>query len=263
MPMSKDSKSLTMPMIEHFGELRRRLVWVLVVFVLAMIGGFVVAKPIILYLQEVEPAKGLEWNVFSPWDTLRIYFQVAIAAALIVSLPFTLYHVWAFTKPGLKENEQKATLLYIPYAVLLYLAGLSFAYFVVFPLAFSFLTALTDSLNLIETYGIAQYFSFMFNILLPIGLLFELPVVVMFLTKLRVVNPIRLQKLRRYAYLALVVLGTLVTPPDAISAIIVSLPMILLYELSVIISRVIYRKQLQADEQREGKYTSSEISDRG
>lgn len=256
--MNKKSTSFQMSMIEHFSELRRRLVWVLVVLVLTMVGGFVVAKPIILYLQQVEPAAGIEWNVFSPWDTLRIYFQVSIVVALVVSLPFTLYHVWAFTKPGLKENEQKATLLYIPYAVILYLMGLSFGYFVVFPLAFHFLTALTDSLNLVETYGIAQYFSFMFNILLPIGLLFELPVVVMFLTKLRVLNPMRLSKMRRYAYLILVVLGTLVTPPDAISAIIVALPMVLLYELSVLISRWIYRKQLREDQERENQYENEE-----
>jgi sec-independent protein translocase protein TatC len=94
----------------------------------------------------------------------------------------------------------------------------------------------------------------MFNILLPIALLFELPVVVMFLTRLRLVNPKRLRKLRRYAYMALVILSTIVTPPDAISAIIVAIPLILLYEISVLLSGVVYRKQLAKDRIWEAEY---------
>jgi sec-independent protein translocase protein TatC len=87
----------------------------------------------------------------------------------------------------------------------------------------------------------------MFNILLPVSLVFELPVIVMFLTKLRLLNPQRLAKLRRYAYMVLVIVAAVITPPDALSAIIVFIPMILLYEFSVILSRIIYRKQVAQD----------------
>lgn len=243
-----------MSLMDHLGELRRRLIWVLAVFVITMIIGMVVSGPIIHYLKNVPPAKNIQWNAFSPWDSLRIYMNVSLAVGLVISLPFTLVQLWSFVKPGLRQEEQKATLLYIPGAFFLLLLGLSFGYFVVFPMAFRFSAVLTHQLGLTETYGAAQYFSFMFNIILPLSLFFELPIVVMFLTKLRVLNPIRMRKMRRYAYVVLVVLGALITPPDAISATIVAAPMIILYEFSVYLSRRVYRKQQQADRAWEAEY---------
>jgi len=237
-----------MSFVDHLGELRRRLIWILVVLFITLIIGFVVAGPIILYLRDVKPALGMEWNVFSPWDTLRIYMQVAMTVAIAVTLPFILYQLWAFTKPGLKQHEQRATVMYIPAAFVLFLGGLAFGYFVVFPLAFYFTTVLTGALGLTEMYGVAQYFAFMFNIILPISLLFELPVVVLFLTQLRILQPHLLTKFRKVAYLLLLIIGALITPPDVISALIVSIPMILLFELSVWLSKRVYRKQLANDE---------------
>ncbi|GAA3403026.1 twin-arginine translocase subunit TatC [Paenibacillus hodogayensis] len=240
----------TASLVEHLTELRKRLIWVVVVLVVAMIGGFFVAKPILLYLMHAEPASSIiSLNTFSPWDAIRLYMQFSFAIGLVVTLPFTLTQIWLFVKPGLMPHEQKATLRYIPGAVFLFLLGLSFAYFIIFPMAFYFTSSVTKSLSLTETYGAAQYFTFMFNILLPMALLFELPVVVMFLTKLRILNPIRLKKLRRYAYLILVVIATIVTPPDLISDILVAIPMILLYEISIVLSARIYKVQQERDKQ--------------
>lgn len=244
--MQEDTASL----VEHLTELRKRLIWIVVVLALAMIGGFFAAKPLIVYLMNTEPASSIiGLNTFSPWDAIRLYMQFAFAIGLVVTLPFALTQIWLFVKPGLMEHEQIATLRYIPGAVLLFLLGLSFAYFVIFPMAFYFTSTVTKSLNLTETYGAAQYFSFMFNILLPMALLFELPVVVMFLTKLRILNPFRLKKLRRYAYLVLVIIATFVTPPDLISDILVAVPMIILYEISIMLSARVYRKQQEYDKQ--------------
>lgn len=240
----------TASLVEHLTELRKRLIWVIVVLVLAMIGGFFLAKSLLLYLMHTEPASSIvTLNTFSPWDAIRLYMQFAFAIGLTVTMPFALLQIWLFVKPGLMEYEQKATLRYIPGAVFLFLLGLSFAYFIIFPMAFYFTSTVTKSLGLTETYGAAQYFTFMFNILLPMALLFELPVVVMFLTKIRILNPTRLKKMRRYAYLLLVVVATLVTPPDIISDILVAIPMILLYEISIYLSGRVYKKQLEREEQ--------------
>lgn len=243
--MNKDQE---MDLVEHLTELRKRIIWILLVFSVTFVVGFVLARPILFYLKTTEPAAGLSWHVFSPWEPLRIYLNVAFIFGLVLSLPFILYQIWAFVKPGLKPVERKAAVIYIPFAFILCLAGLSFAYFVVFPAAFRFTMIISDSLQLTETIGGWQYFAFMFNILIPLSLLFELPIVVMFLTKLRLVNPILLHKVRRIAYLILVILSTMVTPPDLVSAIIVAVPMILLYELSVALSRIVYRKQLRQEE---------------
>lgn len=249
-----------MTLVEHLGELRKRIIWVLLVLTVGMVVGFITATPMINYLRSVPPANGMEWNIFNPWDAIKMYMNFSFITGLVIALPFTLYQLWAFLKPGLREEEQKASLMFIPFALVLFLAGLAFGYFIVFRMAFLFTSSIAQSLGLQETYGISQYFSFMFNIILPLSLLFELPLVVMFLTKLRLLNPARLRKMRRYAYLLLVVVSTLITPPDAVSAIIVAVPMILLYEFSVFLSNIVYRKQLIQDQEWEQRYSRSEES---
>ncbi len=250
----KQSPLKQMPIMEHIGELRKRVLWSALFFVLSLFIGLAVGMPIIKYLMSVEPVKGMDLNAFSPWDAIRIYMQVAVYVSFVLSLPFFLVQLWMFVRPGLREHERKASLLYIPGAVILFLLGLAFGYFVVFPMAFYFTNLLTNGLGLSETYGLANYFSFMFNILIPLSILFELPVVVLFLTKLRLLTPKRMKALRRYAYVILLIIGALITPPDLISALIVSVPMILLYEFSILLSHSVYRKQLAADKAWEEEY---------
>ncbi len=243
-----------MSLVDHLGELRKRIIWVLVVLVVGMVAGLILARPIIRYLKTMSPANEIGWNVFSPWDALRLYMNFGLVVGLLITLPVALYHLWAFLKPGLRAEEQKASIAYVPAAFLLFLLGLSFGYFVVFPMAFYFTSSISKSLEITEMYGAAQYFSFMFNIIIPLSIVFEMPIVVMFLTRLRLLNPKRLHKFRRYAYLLLVVLSTIITPPDAISAILVAIPLILLYEFSVFLSGIVYRKQLQKDAEWERQY---------
>jgi sec-independent protein translocase protein TatC len=238
----------TMALIDHLAELRSRIIAVLAVLVITMIGGLFAATYVLDYLKSVPPADGMTWNAFSLWDGIRIYMQFAFAIGLVITIPFTMFQLWGFVKPGLKEHEQKAALRYVPFSVLLFLVGLFFAYEVVFKMAVYFTSKVNRSMGLTETYGISQYFSFMFNIVLPVALLFELPIVVMFLTAIRILNPKRLQKMRRFAYLVLVIIGTMITPPDFISDMLVAVPLILLYEFSVMLSARIYKKQIAKDQ---------------
>lgn len=245
-----------MPLMEHLGELRKRIIYVLIVLVAGLIGGLFAADPAYRYLTSQEPASDLSLHAFSLWDGIGIYMKFALVIALIPAIPFAAYQLWAFVKPGLRETEQRATVKYIPFALLLFLIGLAFSYFVVFPLAFNFTRHVTAQLNLEETYGMTQYFSFMFNIVIPISLLFELPLVIMFLTAIRILNPVRLKKMRRIAYFALVLIGTLVTPPDFISDILVAVPLIGLYEISVYMAGIVHRKQLESDRKWEEEYAT-------
>ncbi len=233
----------SMSFLDHLGELRRRVIWVLVVFIGTMIGGLFAAEKLVTYLKNVEPAVGITWNVFSPWDSITIYMKVAFIIALALLLPFLLYQIWAFVKPGLKREEQQATIKYIPLAFVFFVCGLSFAYFIVFPMAFQFTESVTLYLELTQTYGISQYFSFMFNILLPVSLLFELPVVIMFLTRIGVLTTQRLRAARKISYLILVIVATMITPPDLISDLLVMIPLILLYEVSVGLSILVERRR--------------------
>jgi len=233
-----------MALIDHIAELRKRILLILFVVVVTMAAGLLAAPRILLYLKSVPPASDIGWNVFSPWDAIRIYMNIALVFALAVSLPFALYQLWKFVQKGLRDEERAAALKYIPFTVVCFVIGLSFAYFVVFPMSVAFAAGLAKSMQLTETYGIAQYFSFMFGIVIPLALAFELPVIVMFLTKIGLLNPKRLHTLRRYAYLLLVVVASLISPPDVLSHLMVAIPLIVLYEISVWLSGIVYRKRL-------------------
>ncbi|WP_342771446.1 twin-arginine translocase subunit TatC [Paenibacillus sambharensis] len=231
-----------MSLMEHIGELRKRLLAVGAVLVLGLIGGLVAAQPIYEYLTTTDQAKDLALHAFSFWDGIGLYMKFALVTSLVLVIPFGFYQLWAFIKPALEPREQRATLRYVPFALLMFLAGLAFSYFVVFPLAFGFTRQINEQLGLEETYGVIQYFTFMFNIVIPIALLFELPIVIMFLTRLGILNPVRLRKMRRLAYFLLVFIGVLVTPPDVVSDLLVIFPLILLYEFSVYLSVSVYRR---------------------
>jgi sec-independent protein translocase protein TatC len=246
-----------MPVMEHIGELRKRIIFCLIVFVLALVGGMFGAEPLFEYLISVAPVDHLELNAFSPWDAIGIYMKIAIVISMIAAVPFTIFQLWAFVKPALGVKEQKAPLRYVPGALFLLLTGLAFSYYVVFPMAFSFTEKVTNSMGLKQTYGVSQYFSFLFNILLPISLLFELPLIILFLTRIGILNPLLLKKMRRVAWFLLIVVGVTVTPPDMISDVLVSVPLIVLYELSVVLSQFAHRKRLAAREALEQERDSA------
>ncbi|MDQ0722143.1 sec-independent protein translocase protein TatC [Paenibacillus sp. W4I10] len=247
-----------MSITEHLSELRKRLIYVLSIFVLGLVAGFFVADPVYQYLTKAESAKGFVLHAFSFWDGIGIYMKIAGLFSLIITLPFTVYQIWKFVSPGLKPRERKATLKYVPYVFLLFLTGMAFSYYVIFPMALAFTTAITEKMGLVETYGMKQYFSFLFGIVLPVSLLFELPLLIMFLTGLRILNPIRLRKMRRVAYFVLIFIAVVITPPDFISDLLVMIPLLLLYEISVLLSAIVYRKQLAADEEIESRYVRAE-----
>jgi sec-independent protein translocase protein TatC len=237
-------KQSIMPLMEHVIELRRQFIAIMAVFTVSMAIGLAVSPLIFDYMKSTPPAAGLEWNVFSPFDGIKMYMSIATAFAVTVTLPIALFLLWSFVKEGLHRHERTAALRYIPYSALCLLLGISFGYYVVLPSSFSFISGISEKMNLVETYGITQYFSFMFHIILPIAAAFELPIIVMFLTKIGLLTPQRLHKSRRYAYLILVIAANLLSPPDFVSAFIILIPLSALYEISVFLSRIVYRKRL-------------------
>lgn len=249
-----------MPVLDHVGELRKRIIYCLVVFVVGLVGGLFGAQPLYDYLIAAAPVENLELNVFSPWDAIGMYMKFAILISLIAAIPFTLFQAWAFVRPALGKKEQRSTLRFVPGALVMFLIGLAFAYFVVFPMAYLFTEKVAGSMGLEQTYGVTQYFSFLFNILLPVSLLFELPLVILFLTRIGILNPRLLQKMRKVAWFLLIVIATLITPPDVISDLLVSIPLIVLYEFSVILSRMAYGKRIAAREKQEAELAGQDDS---
>ena len=239
-------KGREMSLLEHIIELRRRLVFIAFFFAVFVMAGFFLAKPIILYLQQTDEAKLLTLNAFKLTDPLLVYMQFAVIIGAVLTAPLVLYQLWAFISPGLYEKERKVTLSYIPVSIILFLGGIAFSYFILFPFVVEFMTNLSDDLKVNQVIGIYEYFQFLIQLTIPFGLLFQMPVIIMFITRLGLVTPMLLAKIRKYAYFFLFVIAAFITPPDMLSDFMVAAPLLILYEISIVISRISYRKAQKA-----------------
>lgn len=258
--MSQSQRDMTV--YEHIGELQKRLMFVVVFFLLAVVASFFLAEPLIKYLQHADEAKEMTMNAFRVTDPLKIYMEMIMFIAVIMTSPVILYQVWSFVSPGLYDKERKVTLSYIPVSVLLFLGGLAFSYFILFPYVVSFMMRLSGDLDIQQVIGINEYFQFLFQITIPFGLLFQLPVVMLFLTRLGIITPMMMAKARKAAYFVLLVIAAFITPPDIVSHMMVTLPLLLLYEISIGISRIGYKKYLQAEQQMEIERVQEELNQR-
>lgn len=232
-------------LVEHLTELRKRLIVVAIAFIVSLGIGFAIAAKILNFIKMQPTAVNVDWNVFGFTDGIMIYFKCALLLAILFTLPVLLHQVWLFVKPGLSENEAKGTFLFIPVSFFLFLAGVSFSYFILFPMMLNFMSDINQSIGATETYGMSQYFTFMFNLIIPVGIVFEMPVVIMFLTKLGIVTPMSLRKMRKIAYFVLVIIGVLISPPDFMSDILIIIPLFILFEISILVSSVTLRKMNQ------------------
>lgn len=235
---------------EHFEELRKRLLTVMYFFVAALFGGFFLAKPLIYQMQNAPWTENVQMHAFQVTDPLKIYLIVIVAVAFIIILPVILYQLWSFISPGLYEKERRVTLLYIPVVMLLMLAGLAFSYFIVIPYVIRFTFDLSVEMGIETTIGINQYFGFLFRTILPFGFIFQMPVLVLFLTQLGIITPMFLRKNRKYAYFIMFVVAALIAPPDIMTHILLTVPMIILYEVSIYISKIGYRRYLKAEQEQ-------------
>ena len=232
-----DRKELTI--VEHLVEFRKRLLAVVICFFLVFCVSLLFADQIYQYVTQSFQQKLI---VLGPNDILWIYLTLAGICAITFTIPFTCYQIWAFIKPGLEEREARALLAYIPAVFICFSLGLAFGFFLVTPAILNVLLSIGD--DLFNTQLTAQnYLSFVINTTIPIAILFEFPVIIAFLTSIGIITPLFLTRNRRYAYFILIFVAVVITPADFISDIVMSIPLILIYELSVLISKYIYKKR--------------------
>lgn len=228
-----------MNLIDHLSEMRKRLIIILGSFTLFLIISFIYVKEIYDWIVQ---DSSIKLAILGPSDIIWVYLTLAAVVAIAGTIPVAAHQIWLFVKPALSSTERKVTLAYIPALFILFIVGISFGYFVIFPIVFDFLLSLTGDMFM-SFFTAEKYFRFMIHITLPFGFLFELPVIIMFLTSLGILDPYRLQKMRRYSYFGLIVTAVLITPPDFVSDVIVVIPLLFLYECSVLLSKVVYRRK--------------------
>lgn len=240
-----DDKELQL--VDHLEELRKRIIISVVAFIGFFIIGFIYVEDIYKWFVRDLDVKLM---VLGPSDIMWIYFMLATVVAVAGTIPVLALQIWLFVRPALRPVERRITLSYIPALFFLFLMGLSFGYFVIFPMVLKFLVNMGGDM-FVTNFTADRYFRFIMNMTLPFGVLFELPVVVMFLTSLGIINPFVLAKVRKYAYFILIIIAVVITPPDFMSDFVVTLPLLLLYEVSINLSKFVYRKRLKKLQEEE------------
>lgn len=230
-----------MNIVGHLSELRNRLIVTGIFFIAFFIIGFIFIKDIYNFFENDIDFK---LTVTSPGDIIWIYFTIAGLIAIVATLPILSLQIWLFIKPGLTKTERRASLSYIPAIFLLFVFGLVFGYIMFIKLILPFLLSLNDGM-FNELFTVEKYFRFLLRVTLPFAILFELPIIIMFLTSLGIITPQFLRKMRKYAYFILLIVGALVTPPDVILQLVVAIPLFLLYEISIFLSSFVYRKKIR------------------
>jgi sec-independent protein translocase protein TatC len=166
--------------------------------------------------------------------TTNIYF--CLIGGIVIAFPYIFHQIWSFVKPGLKKNEMSATRGIVIWASLLFLIGIGFGYFIIAPLTIQFFGTYTMSEAISNTPTIGDYIGLITSTTFWTGLLFELPVVIYILSKLGIVGPQFLRTYRKHAIVIVLIVAAVITPPDFISQVIVAIPILLLYEISIMIS---------------------------
>lgn len=172
-----------------------------------------------------------------------MHIMVSMVAGLIMAFPFVIYQFWSFLKPGLKQKEIKSATGIVFYSSILFFIGVLFGYFIIGPLSLQFLGSYRVSESVESAIKLNSYISTLVSITLTTGLVFELPIFIYFFTKIGLVTPEFLKKYRKHALVVVLILSAVITPPDITSQVLVALPIMLLYELSIGISRRVIKQQ--------------------
>ena len=247
MPPIPKSPSGEMPFLDHLEELRWRIIYSLGALVIGIgIGFFLTFKlDLIAWLQTpVLPyLRGQHLVYTHPGDTFSTILQMSFVVGIAVALPVIGYNVWAFLSPALYRHERRVVIPVLLAATLLFMAGVALAYFLVLPLTLKFLFGL-EAQSLTPMITVSEYFGFVTSMCLAFGGVFEVPIVIVGLSALGIVSPQALGKFRRYAVIISYAGAAIITPGDLLTTTIaLAVPLYLLYELSVAVSYVIFRRK--------------------
>ena len=234
--------SENLSIVGHLDEIRRRLIFTLVFFVIIFFIAFAYVEEIYGFL-----IKDLDTKlaVLGPGEILWAYFTIAGVVSLAVTIPVLLYQIWAFISPALRKREKRAIRFYFPVLFLLFCGGIVFGYLVIMPTLLEFIQNLGKGM-FVEVFTMQKYFSFVFTITLPFGILFMMPAITMLLTTLGIITPTILIVYRKYAFFVLVCISAMISPPDFISQFVVLVPLTLIYEVSILTAKLSYRKVLRS-----------------
>lgn len=238
-----DEQELEMSFLDHLEELRWRIIYSL----LGIVAGMIVCLIFIDFLINdilLSPAikAGIALQNLKPFGQIFLYFEVAMISGFIISIPNFFFQLWKFISPALRKHERKYVLSIVVYSSVCFLLGIAFAYFIMLPMVFDFAAKFgTEAIK--NEFAIDEYMSIIISIMLAAGLVFELPMISFFLSKLGILTPAFMKKYRKHSIVAIMILAAFLTPgTDPVSQLVLSIPLVILYEISIYVSKLSVKK---------------------
>lgn len=251
--MTDTSNEQEQPLISHLVELRQRLMRAVLAVFLIFLGLFYFANDLYLFMSAPLTALLPEGTSMIATDVTSPFFapfKLTLVAAIVLAMPYILHQIWSFIAPGLYANEKQLAIPLLISSILLFYAGIAFAYFVVFPLIFGFFTSVGPE-NVAVMTDISSYLNFVLKLFFAFGIAFEIPIATLLLIKSGAVTAKSLAAKRAYVVVVCFVFGMLLTPPDIISQSLLAIPMWLLFELGLFMSRFLFKNKTESETEDE------------
>lgn len=231
-------KEPAMSLTEHLDELRKRIIYSVIAVVLASIVTFMYVD--LIRETITRPAAG-NLVFIGVAEAFMTNIKIAIIAGVLLAFPVILFQVWSFVLPGLDPREKKFVFVFVTASLLLFTAGVSFAFFIIIPISIRFFLGFeSEAIEAMISFG--NYISYVSGVIFAFGLVFQMPIAVFVLSKLGLISAAFLKKYRMYALVLIFVLAAIITPPDVFSQILMAIPMFLLYEISILVARFARKK---------------------
>ena len=252
----KSSNKDQMALSGHLKELRNRALICVVCLVLAFLVCLNYAPQLVEFLTDMGKNYGYHYIYVAPQELLMQYMSVALIFGLVCAMPVIMYEVWAFARPGLTKRENLAFVFSLIFGSIFFCVGVYFAYRIMLPTMLLFLSTLENRAEVAAAISVQNYISFLLTIFIIFGVVFELPVISVVLNALKLLKVEWMKKARRFVIVISFVVAAFITPPDVISQIMVGIPIIFLYQLSIILCLIMEKLRRrsgrkQAEEQRD------------
>lgn len=240
---SPGSDEAEMSFIDHLEELRWRIIYSLIGLVIGTVIAWIFIDYLIDFILLI-PAKRANFHLqnLKPFGQLFMYFEVAIIVGALLSIPNIFYQFWKFISPALKDNEKKYITGIVFFSTFCFVTGVVFAYFVMLPLTLKFAAGF-GSVSIENNFAIDEYLSIILSVMLAAGVVFELPMLSFFLSKIGILTPEFMKKYRRHAIVIIMILAAFLTPgTDPVSQILLAIPLVILYEVSIFVAKISRKK---------------------
>lgn len=241
--LENEPEELEMSFLDHLEELR----WCIIYALLGIVAGAIICWIFIDFIVDgilLVPAHNahLKLQNLRPFGQLMMYFEVAIIGGIIISIPNVLYQIWRFIAPALRKSERKYISSIVIFSTFCFLVGIVFAYYAMIPLSFKFVASF-GSKYIENNFAVDEYLSIIISMMVGAGVVFELPMVSFFLSKIGILKPKFMRRYRRHALVVILILSAVLTPgTDPVSQVVLAVPLVLLYEISIFVSKISQKK---------------------